>query len=249
MLCKRTVLVLALLTLGGLLQRTRLAAQDVGPESVLRAEDATRPSLKSAGPRWWKGNLHTHSLWSDGQEFPEVIVDWYKGNGYHFLPLSDHNVLSAGRLYIAVGEQTETHYPDFETNVVSRETFARYLQCFGPDWVERRQSEERHLVRLKSLSEFRHRFEEPNRFMLIQSEEITDKFELAGVHVNATNILEPIPPQGGAGVVEVMQNNIDAVLEQRERTGRPMFPHLNHPNMGWSITAENILEVRGERFF
>jgi hypothetical protein len=20
-------------------------------------------------PRWWKGNLHTHSLWSDGNDF------------------------------------------------------------------------------------------------------------------------------------------------------------------------------------
>ncbi|MFN0066994.1 MAG: hypothetical protein ACKVYV_05090, partial [Limisphaerales bacterium] len=21
-------------------------------------------------PRWWKGNLHTHSFWSDGDDFP-----------------------------------------------------------------------------------------------------------------------------------------------------------------------------------
>ncbi len=26
--------------------------------------------------RWWKGNLHTHSLWSDGDEYPEVITEW-----------------------------------------------------------------------------------------------------------------------------------------------------------------------------
>ena len=24
--------------------------------------------------RWWKGNLHTHSLWSDGDDYPETIV-------------------------------------------------------------------------------------------------------------------------------------------------------------------------------
>jgi len=30
---------------------------------------------KSAGTRqWYKGNLHTHSYWSDGDEFPEVTV-------------------------------------------------------------------------------------------------------------------------------------------------------------------------------
>ena len=35
--------------------------------------------------RWWKGNLHTHSLWSDGNDYPEMIVDWYRRRGYHFL--------------------------------------------------------------------------------------------------------------------------------------------------------------------
>ena len=28
--------------------------------------------------RWWKGNLHTHSLWSDGDDYPEMIADWYR---------------------------------------------------------------------------------------------------------------------------------------------------------------------------
>ena len=46
--------------------------------------------------RWWKGNLHTHSLWSDGNDFPEMIADWYRKNGYHFLALSDHNILKRG---------------------------------------------------------------------------------------------------------------------------------------------------------
>lgn len=44
--------------------------------------------------RWWKGNLHTHSLWSDGDDYPEMILDWYKAHGYHFAALSDHNTLN-----------------------------------------------------------------------------------------------------------------------------------------------------------
>ena len=48
------------------------------------------------GPRWFKGNLHTHTLWSDGNEFPEVVARWYHQRGYHFLVLSDHNILSEG---------------------------------------------------------------------------------------------------------------------------------------------------------
>ena len=46
-----------------------------------------------------------------------------------------------------------------------------------------------------------------------------------------------------------MQNNVNAVFEQRRRTGRPMFPHINHPNFGWSLTAEDLVAVEGERFF
>ena len=28
--------------------------------------------------RWYRGNMHTHSLWSDGDDYPEMIADWYK---------------------------------------------------------------------------------------------------------------------------------------------------------------------------
>ena len=54
--------------------------------------------LRSGGPpsSWWKGNLHTHSLWSDGDDYQEMIVEWYKEQGYHFLALSDHNVVLEG---------------------------------------------------------------------------------------------------------------------------------------------------------
>lgn len=37
-----------------------------------------------AKARYFKGNLHTHSLWSDGDDFPEMIADWYKTKGYDF---------------------------------------------------------------------------------------------------------------------------------------------------------------------
>jgi len=47
-------------------------------------------------PRWFKGNTHTHSLWSDGNDFPEMISAWYKDHGYDFLCMSDHNTLAEG---------------------------------------------------------------------------------------------------------------------------------------------------------
>ncbi|MFN5655401.1 MAG: PHP domain-containing protein, partial [Verrucomicrobiota bacterium] len=44
--------------------------------------------------KWYKGNLHTHTYWSDGDDFPEMVADWYKSHGYDFLALSDHNIIA-----------------------------------------------------------------------------------------------------------------------------------------------------------
>jgi hypothetical protein len=183
---------------------------------------------------WWKGNLHTHTLWSDGRGYPEMVVEWYKNRGYHFLVLSDHNILSQGQKWI-----------DADDNRAGPEALGKYLDRFGESWIEQRTVDGKREVRLKPLGEFRSLFEEPGRFLMIQGEEITD----AKAHLNGINLLEVIPPQGGDTVLEVLQNNVDAVLAQRRRTGQAMFPHINHPNFRWDLTAEDIMQVRGEKFF
>ena len=188
--------------------------------------------------RWWKGNLHTHTFWSDGDDYPEMVVDWYKSRGYNFLALSDHNVLSQGERWMDMSGGRGAGTP-----------LALYLERFGDDWVKTRVRNDKTYVRLRPLSEFRGLFEVPGEFLLIQSEEITDGAAGKPVHVNATNIQELIRPKGGATVLEAMQNNVNAVLEQRERTGVTMFPHINHPNFGWAVTAEELMMVEGERFF
>lgn len=197
------------------------------------AGDAKEPEV-----RWWKGNLHTHSFWSDGDDFPEMIVEWYKREGYEFLAISDHNVLQQGQRWLVVG-----------TNQVRQTALGKYLNRFGSDWVETRDTAGGQDVRLKPLSEYRPLFEQAGKFLLIASEEISDQYNKVPIHLNATNLRDFIPPQGGNSVREVMQNNVDAVLYQRRNTGQPMLPHLNHPNFHWAVTAEDLARVRGERFF
>jgi hypothetical protein len=51
---------------------------------------------------WFKGNTHTHTLWSDGDDFPEMVIDWYKAMGYDFIALSDHNILQAKEVWMDV---------------------------------------------------------------------------------------------------------------------------------------------------
>jgi hypothetical protein len=194
--------------------------------------------VASAQPRWWKGNLHTHTFWSDGDDFPEMVTEWYKTNGYHFLGLSDHNVFQ------------DTRVSRNQDDKRVQRALPRYIERFGQDWVDLGETNGKPIVWLKTFREFRPLFDEPGRFLLIRSEEITDSAPpKIPVHMIGSNLREFVKPRGGSNVVEVMQNNMDAVREQRERTGVPMLAHIAHPNFHYAITAEEMVQVRGDRFF
>ncbi len=189
-----------------------------------------------------------------------MIAAWYRDHGYNFLALSDHNLLSDSERWITVEKGAALG-------------MAGYLKRFGEEWVERRMKEETpkpapsvpgasaaapetpaaprqvQQVRLKKLSEFRTKLEEADRFLMIQSEEITGRFLSAPIHINATNLREKVAPQTGSSVLDVMQKTVDAVAAQRKRTGVPMFTHINHPNYGWAITAEDLMQLDREQFF
>ena len=189
-------------------------------------------------PQWFKGNLHTHSYWSDGDEFPEVILDWYKSNGYQFMALSDHNTIAEGEKWITIGKDS-----------IYQNAFQDYFKTYGPNWVTHKTDSGQTTVKLKTYEEYSHKVEETGKFLVIKSEEITDKYEDKHIHMNATNIQNKIIPMGGRSVADVMQNNLNQVLQQREETGVPMIPHINHPNFYYSISLDDMISLKGERFF
>ncbi|WP_200975082.1 histidinol-phosphatase [Echinicola sp. 20G] len=188
---------------------------------------------------WYKGNLHTHSYWSDGDDYPEMIMDWYKSHGYDFAVLSDHNTLAEGERWKLI-PKSPTHEMAFE----------KYFKKYGDEWVEYREdSAGRIEVKLKTLEEYRQMFEEEGEFLIVQSEEISDSFDKKPLHMNVTNIQHVLQPQGGSSVSDVLQRNLDKVKAQRDSIGQPMFMHINHPNFIWAITPEDIMDLNGERFF
>lgn len=102
---------LALLAGAGL--ATVLTASPAG--GVSRAGESSL-TAQPAGGRWFKGNLHTHTLNSDGDSTPEEVVRWYREHGYDFLVLTDHNFLTgveglnamqgaSGRFLVVRGEE------------------------------------------------------------------------------------------------------------------------------------------------
>ena len=196
-------------------------------------------SCKQEFPKqhWQKGNLHTHSFWSDGDDFPEMIIKWYKNNDYQFIALSDHNTMASGDYWYRLKEK------DNQNKVLEK-----YQKSLG-DWVETKIDSTGTLVRLKTFKEYQSKLEDPNSFLIIQSEEVTSSFENKPVHINVTNIKEKIEPFKGNSVFEVMQQTIDEVHAQRKKFNIPMFAHINHPNFGYGINVEDLKKLNGERFF
>jgi hypothetical protein len=201
---------------------------------------ATTAPTDAPAVRWWKGNLHTHSLWSDGDDFPEVIADWYKRHGYHFLAISDHNVLSEGERWMKVDDVVRRG---------GRLALARYRETFGQDWVETRETDGKQEVRLRGLAEFRPLLEQDGQFLLLQAEELSAVFDRLPLHVNATNLLEVVLPRGGGSVRDTLAKNLEAIRDQAHAHDHPILAHLNHPNFHYAVTAEDLAEVLQERFF
>ncbi len=122
--------------------------------------------------RWQKGNLHTHSLWSDGDDFPEMIIQWYKDNNYQFIALSDHNTIANSEYWYKLRDREEKN-----------NTLEKYQKQFG-DWVETKTDSNGTYVRLKTYDEYKSKLENPNSFLIIRSEEVTASFDKKPIHIN-----------------------------------------------------------------
>jgi hypothetical protein len=168
-----------------------------------------------------------------------MIADWYKRHGYHFLALTDHNVLSEGERWIEVGPE----------NGPRAKALAKYTARFGDSWVERRRSDDKPQVRLKPLREFRSVLEEPHRFLLIPAEEVTHKFVKNPVHINAINIRDVVQPVDGDSVGETVRANLRVVSDQRKRTAWPGLAFVNHPNYQWGVRAEDMVLTPELQYF
>ena len=188
--------------------------------------------------RWWKGNTHTHSLWTDGDDYPEMIAEWYRANGYHFLVMTDHNSTQSGEQWVRVP-------PDGK----GQDAYRKYRERLGAAWVEERRRGDTLEVRLRAFDEYRPRYDEGGRFLLLRGEEITQYVANKAAHMNAFSLATPIPPLEGGSVREILQRDLDSVAARARTAGGPIVAHVNHPNWLWSMTPADLAALSGARFF
>lgn len=137
---------------------------------------------------FYKGNLHTHTVNSDGDSTPDDVVRWYREHGYNFVTITDHNYL---------------------TNVDGLNAL------HGAD----------------------------DLFIVMKGEELTDRFNTKPVHINGFAPNAFIKTTGGTSVLDMAQRMIDAVR------GAGAVPSVNHPNFGWAISADELLQLQRTKLF
>jgi hypothetical protein len=82
------------------------------------------------------------------------------------------------------------------------------------------------------------------RFLVIRGEEVSSSFEKKPLHINGLDPTRLVEAQtDGTSVADVLQQNVDAI---RMANG---VPHINHPNFGWAITADDLASLRNNKLF
>ncbi|MBK1876066.1 hypothetical protein [Pelagicoccus mobilis] len=207
--------------------------------AALLAAPFTSLLSEEVDDQWYKGNTHTHTLWSDGNDFPESAAAWYKDNGYDFLVLSDHNILSRGVKWKRIDKHIREHG-----------ILERHVERWGKGQLELKEEDGVTKARLKTLDEVRALVEGDGDFLMIEGLEITS---VAGgathprlglpVHSNAMNVDTVLLPTRQATVEQQFKNHEKLVTEYAQGVEHPVFWHINHPNFKYSNTAEQVAKV------
>ena len=216
------------------------------------AEQIVQPLVSRA--HWFRGQLHTHSYWSDGQAFPEQAIEAYKQRGYDFMCLSDHNQFA---------KSTNT-WREVKPTKVTQASLDAYLKSFGSAWVETKTEKGTNgpvtSVRLKTYSEVKAKVEVPGKFLLLPGVELTQSLNGLDVHLNYINLPLTLRSVTGAGIVKVVSgpltistliaSNALEVAHAALKPRRPYLLMLNHPFWRYyNILPQHLIDCPEIRFF
>ncbi|MBR0506466.1 MAG: hypothetical protein IJJ84_13775, partial [Kiritimatiellae bacterium] len=216
------------------------------------ATSSTLPGKK----RWYKGNMHCHTYWSDGRAFPDQAIREYRDAGYDFCAVTDHNRISETRDFWRKVEPTEGGWPP----LVCRRNFDVYRKEFP--WADVRERNGVTEVRLQTMTELIERYAKPGKFLVMRGMEITRCGAASRhMHMNYVNLDVPIPGIEKAHLIQQMPGDWtnsritrharDEVAALAKSLGNP--PHLcffNHPHWRYyDAVAQDLIDNPDVRFF
>jgi len=184
--------------------------------------------------QWYRGALHCHSYWSDGDVPPEEAITWYRDHGYQFMSLTDHDILQ---------------YDTNRWKKVSEPIYQAYRRKEGEAAVRR--EGEKFLIHLKTLDQLKTAFQKPDAFLLIPGHESNRSYAGIQAHMNMidTDELLSIPPTVSDPLAAFRETE-KKCRDYRERTGRKTLFILNHPDWPYfDIQPETLIQLPQIRFF
>ena len=227
------------------------------PRVNLIAEEAPQAAPEL---RWYKGNFHCHSQWSDGHDLPEVVVSEYKKHGYDFFSMTDHNILHNDDLRFTgfYMNYTPKDMKPFEGEtsfwkrlnseprgaLLLQEQVDRAKEMFGEDSVRIKETDEGTYVRMKPESELRKQFAEPGKFLMIPGFEMTAQW----MHVNLINVDQDFFLED-PNIENLLHASFDKAQELYADKEEPYLFTVNHPLWQYyNIQPSFLFERPGIRF-
>jgi hypothetical protein len=224
---------------------------------------AVAVSAQAPGPKpqaaWYKGNLHSHTLNSDGDSTPDAVVTWYRERGYQFVVLTDHNYLTSvtglnalhgadDKFLVVRGEEVTDRFGDKPIHVNGLDP-ERFIQPPGGksvvDMVQRMVDAIRDARGVPSINH-------PNFGWAISPDELaqiqrTRLFEVFNGHPTVNNL--------GGGGVPGLEETWDRILssgkllygiavDDAHSFKRPDDPTVPRPGTGWVYVRSPRLEAR-----
>ncbi len=198
--------------------------------------------LNVLGTRHWrKGQLHCHTLWSDGMTLPEVVLETYRRIGYDFVCLSDHDQLPVDT------QQWREVCPDagqWPWNL-SRAEWAR-AQEMVPGGFDVKKTWRRTFVRLKTIPELQRQFNAPGRFLVVSGEEAACDCHMNTFNVE-TGISDDVPYLGEWNVErEHISQATASIARAYAKVAKPdgrSFLMMNHPYWPvWDVDPRVLLD-------
>lgn len=223
------------------------------------ANSAQSPgAAQSADTTWFKGNLHTHTINSDGDSSPDAVARWYKEHRYNFLVLSDHNFLTetAGlngvfaakdKFLLIPGEEVTSRHEDKPIHVNAFEIRSTLEPAFGDSVVDTIQKNVDAIRGAGGMPSLNH----PNFVWAITPDELKQVrdlklFEVYNGHYSVNNI-------GGGGrpgleemwdIVLTAGREVYGIAVDDAHSFKTIGPEYANPGRGWVMVKARDLSTR-----
>jgi hypothetical protein len=208
---------------------------------------------------WYKGQLHTHTLNSDGDSTPDDVVRWYREHGYNFVVITDHNYLTNvdglnalhgadDKFQVIKGEEVTDRFGDKPIHVNGLDPAALIKPPGGHSVVSMVQNMIDAIAAARGVPSVNH----PNYGWAISADELaqlqrTRLFEVFNGH--------PLVNNAGGGGVPGLEETWDRILssgkllygiavDDAHYFKRPEDTTVPRPGFGWVYVRAQRLEAR-----